>query len=90
VTDHSPETMAARAATRELLRAVDGLQRRMGDSIDLRRLRTDAQRVAEDLELLVGPDVQAEPPKLMVIPDGDYPPELFADCDDEGVGPAHR
>ncbi|NHC12889.1 hypothetical protein [Motilibacter deserti] len=80
-----------RHAARDLARAVEALRRDGDDSPDLRRLVQDTQRIAEDLDLLFGPEspVTALSVTPDVIPDGDYPPGFFADAEDEGVG-RHR
>ena len=78
-----------RHAVRDLLQAVEGLARDYADSPDLRRLTVDAQRVAEDVDLLLGASRSAPLSQPDVIPDEDYPPGFFADAEDEGVG-RHR
>jgi len=78
------EVSAARRAARDLVRAVEHLKAKHGDSVDLRRLLADAQRISEDLDLLVGPDTPlpgvGEP---IMVPDHDYPPEFWNDADRE-------
>ncbi len=81
------DVAAVRAAARELEAAVGRLGRHFGDGVDLLRLRTDAARIATDVDLLAGPEPAAGAPTLEVIPDGDYPAGFFRDCQDEGVGP---
>ncbi len=83
VQDH---VAAARAAAKELGRAVGELRRELGDTIDLRRLETDVDRLGVDIDLLAGPERSGPPRELEVIPDTDYPAEFWADCEDEGVG----
>jgi len=80
-----------RHAVRDLARAVEGLQQHGGDSTDLQRLVQDTRRVAEDVDLVFGPETPLTSLTLQpnVIPDGDYPPGFFADAEDEGVG-RHR
>ncbi len=80
------QVAAARAATKELDRAVAELRNRLGDSIDLRRLQVDVERVVVDLDLLAGPERSSAPTELEVIPDVDYPADFWSDCEDEGVG----
>ena len=78
------EVGAARRAARDLVRAVEHLKAEYGDSVDMRRLLADAQRISEDLDLLAGPD--APEPGLgepIMIPDHDYPPEFWNDADRE-------
>jgi hypothetical protein len=80
----SHEVGAARRAARDLVRAVEHLKAMHGDSVDMRRLLADAQRISEDLDLLAGPDAPepgtGEP---IMIPDHDYPPEFWNDADRE-------
>ncbi len=84
-----PDVSAVRTAARELELAVDQLRRHHGDSVDLRRLATDAARIQEDLDLLTGhPGPASGPPpgEPVVVSDEDYPPEFWADASDEGIG----
>ena len=83
------DVVAARTAARELARTVQTLSRHFPGSVDLRRLVDDVDRIPEDLDLLCGAEASAPSRPLEVIPDTEYPAELFADADDEGVGP-HR
>ena len=78
---------AARNAVRALERAVAALAGHFGDSVDVTRLRTDVERAAQDLELLVGPQT-SEPaaPRLQVIDDTAYPQDFWMDAEDEGLG----
>jgi len=74
-------TMARRAA-RDLVQAVELLKAHHGDSVDMRRLLADAQRISEDLDLLVGPESSASTDEPhIVVPDHAYPPEFFRDAD---------
>lgn len=83
-----PESAGAqvRAAMRDLRTAIEALRRGRPDTIDLRRLAVDVERVAEDVDLVLGPE-PAPPAEVHLIPDHEYDPQLFADADDEGVGP---
>lgn len=80
----SQDVGAARRAARDLVRAVEHLKSEHGDSVDMRRLLADAQRISEDLDILAGPDA-AEPGggDPILIPDHDYPPEFWSDADRE-------
>jgi hypothetical protein len=83
------EVSSAREAVRELQRAVEGLRRHYRDSVDVARLSIDVGRVAEDLDLLAGPErapAAGDAAPLEVIDDRDYPAEFWADAGDEGVG----
>ena len=76
------DVSAARRAARDLVRAVEALKAKHGDSVDMRRLLADAQRISEDLDILAGP-ATAEPGRgePIVVPDHDYPPEFWQDAD---------
>jgi hypothetical protein len=80
----SQDVSAARRAARDLVRAVEHLKAQHGDSVDMRRLLADAQRISEDLDILAGPDA-SEPGtgEPIMIPDHDYPPEFWSDADRE-------
>ncbi|MCW2807713.1 MAG: hypothetical protein JWQ93_1668 [Marmoricola sp.] len=83
------DVAAAREAIRALKRATVALVRHHGDSVDTRRLIVAVDRVAEDLDLLVGNDAAstpAAPPKLQVIDDSAYPQDFWMDAEDEGLG----
>lgn len=76
------DVSAARRAARDLVRAVEALRAKHGDSVDMRRLLADAQRISEDLDILAGP--AAPEPGVgdpIVVPDHDYPPEFWRDAD---------
>jgi len=82
---------AARNALRALERAAAALAAHYGDSVDARRLRTDVERVAQDLNLLCGSDAEtgngaAAAPRLQVIEDTAYPQDFWMDAEDEGLG----
>jgi hypothetical protein len=86
----------------DLARAVRGLRRTLGDTLDVRRLCEDVERARSSLTLLRAAAVSSEPvadadvgaipgrapgrPPLEVMSDLPYDPVLFADADDEGVG----
>jgi hypothetical protein len=83
----SAELLAARAALSDLTRAIDGLRARYGETPELRSLARDLRRFAEDLDD-VAPAVSQPgvPPALEIVPDVEYRPHDFTDCDDEGLG----
>jgi len=95
---HDQQVTAARKAASDLALAVERLGRVYPASVDLRRLSEDVSRIPVDLDLLTGttasgttatgsaPGGPSSGP-LEVIPDGEYPAHLFADADDEGLGP---
>ncbi len=79
-----------RRALAALQRAVGTLQTRYADSLGLRRLTSDVDRLAADLDEL-GELRPAKPtgdrlPRLQFVPDQPYEPDFWRDADDEGVG----
>ncbi len=84
------DVAVARDAVRALERAVQAVTRHYGDSVDVRRLRHDAERLSEDLDLLCGTQTSAAPPApvgpLEVIEDKDYEHSFWMDAEDEGLG----
>jgi hypothetical protein len=83
------DVAAARAAIRTLKRATVALVRQHGDTVDTRRLIVGVDRVAEDLDLLVGSEAAKAPapaPQLQVIDDTAYPQDFWMDAEDEGLG----
>jgi len=85
------DVSAARNALVALERAVAALvghyAENGGDSVDAKRLRLGVERVAQDLDLLVGPvNVPSPAPRLQVIEDTAYPQDFWMDAEDEGLG----
>lgn len=83
------DVATAREAVRALERAVQAVARHYGDSVDARRLQLDADRLAEDLDLLCGrstPAPSAPVRPLEVIEDRDYDHSFWMDAEDEGLG----
>ena len=84
------------ACSRDLasLRAsVLGLQSRLGETLDVQRLKDDVARVAADLGLIAqqcGTSVPTPNAEKVYIPDGDYDPSFWADAEDEGLGAPGR
>jgi hypothetical protein len=58
----------------DLMRCVARLDEHAGDSIDMRRVRTDATRTVD----------------MVTVPDTPYDRGLWADAEDEGLGSPHR
>lgn len=84
----------AGTALATLRRSAAALQGRLGDTVDVQRLRDDVTRLAADLNLLArgagiahGP---AQPGEIVYIPDDDYDPSFWADAEDEGLGTPGR
>ena len=88
----SDDVAVARDAVRSLERAVQALSQHYGDTLETRRLKADAGRLGEDLDLLCGresatPDLPPVRP-LEVIEDRDYDHDFWMDAEDEGLGRA--
>jgi hypothetical protein len=72
-----------------LRRAVTGLSRELGNTIDVQRLRDDVVRLADDVDLVAraagvgSQDRAGAPGEIVFIPDEDYDPAMWADADDE-------
>jgi len=83
------DTQAARRELAALERTVAVLARHYGDTVDVRRLRADVDRVAEDVDLLCGRHAPAAPdqgPERQVIDDSAYAHDFWMDAADEGLG----
>ena len=80
----SQDVSAARQTARDLVRAVEQLKAQHGDSVDMRRLLADAQRISEDLDILAGPEA-AEPSHRRADhdPRPRLPPGVLEDADRE-------
>ncbi|HEY8980131.1 MAG TPA: hypothetical protein VIU15_11175 [Streptomyces sp.] len=76
----------------DLLRAVGRLEKQADPgSLELRRVRSDANHLRESLALLR--ETTPAPPRrpdLLPISDAPYDSTLWTDSDDEGVGNRHR
>lgn len=86
---------AARKAARTLEQAAEALAEHYASgrsSLDAQRLRLDARRLSEDLDLLVGPASPPPPPpapppvQREIIPDTTYTHDFWMDAEDEGLG----
>ncbi|MCI3272870.1 hypothetical protein [Streptomyces cylindrosporus] len=77
----------------DLSRSVGRLEQQLGSgSLDVRRVRADADHLRESVQLLrAAAAVQATPrkPELVTIPDQPYDDSLWTDSDDEGLGAHH-
>lgn len=80
-----------RHAVHDLRHAVRTLRASWGDTLGMRRLESDVERLAADLDELgpparglAAPRTETEP--LEVIPDKDYGREFWLDAEDEGLG----
>ena len=85
------DAAAARRAVQALEQAVQKLSRHFPDTVDVRRLKADVERLNPDLDLLCGTALpretpEAPRPKLEVIPDREYSHDFWMDAEDEGLG----
>ncbi|MFE6779788.1 hypothetical protein [Streptomyces sp. NPDC057702] len=72
----------------DLVRSVGRLEQHVGsDSLDVRRVRTDADHLRESVALLraASPAAAARPERVPV-PDTPYDRSLWVDAEDEGLG----
>ncbi|NLU72135.1 hypothetical protein HCC61_05450 [Streptomyces sp. HNM0575] len=86
---------AAQRCLDELTRTVDRLERTLGSSLEVRRVRSDAEHLRESLSLLRAASPAAGAPgpahpEMVTIPDKPYDHGLWSDVDDEGVGAKDR
>lgn len=84
------ELAAAQRCLDELLRQLELMGREVGDVLEMRRVRTDARRLREDLGLLAEsappPRAAVTPQQMVTISDAPYKSALWTDLDDEGLG----
>ncbi|MGX1674160.1 hypothetical protein [Streptomyces sp. NPDC055400] len=86
---------AAERCLDELCRTVGRVERQLDGSLDVRRVRTDADHLRESVALLraAAAAAGAAPPRrpeLVPIPDTPYDSSLWTDSDDEGLGARDR
>ncbi|OAH11681.1 hypothetical protein [Streptomyces jeddahensis] len=77
----------------DLVRSVGRLEQHAGSSLEIRRVRTDADHLRESVALLreATPALRAQKkPELVGIPDTPYDSALWTDSDDEGLGARDR
>jgi hypothetical protein len=78
----------------DLMRCVSRLDEHTGDSLDMRRVRTDAGHLRESLELLraaaPGEGPGGRRVEMVSVPDTPYDRGLWADAEDEGLGSPYR
>jgi hypothetical protein len=90
--------LAAMQRTISQLRAgLTDLRAKYGDSVEVRRLANDLERLEIDAEDLAGRPTPPKPrqpeggkPDVVVVPDTPYDPALWLGADDEGVGGVQR
>lgn len=92
------DLLAVRQRLDELIRGLALVEQEIGQTLDMRRVRTDADHLRESLELLgagipvgPGPAREAPPrgvaqPPLILVPDVPYDPALWRGAEDEGLG----
>ncbi|MFI5956460.1 hypothetical protein [Cryptosporangium sp. NPDC051539] len=92
-TSLDPDLAQVRRSLVELERAVGRLQAHHAETLGVRRLVSDVRRLIEDLDeigdLPPAPAGAAAETRLHYVSDTPYPPDLWRDCDDEGLG-GHR
>ncbi len=80
----------------DLDRCLTTLEQHVGNNIDMRRVRADANHLREDLALLreSAPGSASGQPRaaeqMITVPDAPYDPNLWRDSDDEGLGARDR
>lgn len=77
----------------DLMRCVARLDEHTGDSLDMRRVRTDADHLRESLLLLRDAAPAAagrRSVEMVAVPDDPYDRGLWADAEDEGLGSPNR
>jgi hypothetical protein len=84
-----------RHAVTELQSAVRLLRASWGDSLGVRRVTSDVDRLLDDLNEIGEPLTASEreaaaSPTLEVIPDVDYDRSFWMDAEDEGLGAVDR
>ncbi|MFD9813046.1 hypothetical protein [Streptomyces sp. NPDC059080] len=89
------ELTAAERTLDELVRAVERLERRLGDGLDIRRVRTDTDHLGESLRLLragagTARTTAPDGDRVVPVPDTPYDSALWSDAEDEGLGAKDR
>ncbi|SDK93684.1 hypothetical protein [Streptomyces indicus] len=77
----------------DLVRSVGRLEQHVGASLDIRRVRTDADHLRDSVALLkeAAPTLRPKArPEMVGIPDAPYDSSLWTDADDEGLGARDR
>ena len=84
------DVSAARRAVVALEQATASVSRHYDDTVDVRRLRADVERLSGDLDLLCGAAAVAPPRDLEIIDDRAYAHDFWMDAEDEGLGAPDR
>lgn len=89
----SEDLTSVQRCLEDLFRTVGRLEQQMGGSLEMRRVRHDADHLRESLALLREAAPKAgtpQRPDLLTIPDDPYDHALWRDSDDEGLGSSDR
>lgn len=87
------DLQSAQRCLQELGRTLGSLEKQLGDTIDLRRVRADTDHLRASLAQLRAATPAATPgtrPEVIRIPDKPYDSSLWSDVDDEGLGVRDR
>ena len=85
------DVAAARRAVVALEQAAAAVSRHFDDTVDVRRLRADVDRLSGDLDLLCGAPPAVAPARVLeVIDDTAYSHDFWMDAEDEGLGATDR
>jgi hypothetical protein len=82
----SDELDRTRSALQALENSLVALKNRIGRHVDVLRLLDDLQRCRADLRRLEGQVRAPRRQELVVIPDGDYAHDFWAEAEQEGLG----
>ncbi|WP_128379619.1 hypothetical protein [Streptomyces cavernae] len=89
----SEDLTSVQRCLEDLFRSVARLEQQVGGSLEMRRVRHDANHLRESVALLreaaQGHTVPKRP-DLVTIPDDPYDQSLWRDSDDEGLGASDR
>ena len=84
------DVAAARRAVVDLEQATAAVRRHYDDTVDVRRLQADVDRLSGDLDLLCGARPADPQHVLDVIDDSAYAHDFWLDAEDEGLGASDR
>lgn len=93
VTMSNTERIELLRAVARLKRCTGALRARYGESVPMRRLINDVERLdidAEDVARSVPLVPATDRSEVVVVPDTPYDPSLWRDADEEGVGGLKR
>ncbi|MET7638275.1 hypothetical protein [Streptomyces sp. NPDC005438] len=87
------ELANAQQSLNTLSNHVAQLEQRGGQTLEIRRVRSDIAHLRESLDLLraaAGESPSKTAPELVTIPDAPYDSTLWTDAEDEGLGARDR